>query len=68
MQDNPTYVDVVGEVATFLETMAERARAAVPQLWLDPGIGFGKTVEHNLALLRTVTTSWRWRASTARAC
>ena len=52
MQDSPTYVDVVSEVARFLETMAERAREAnVPQLWLDPGIGFGKTVEHNLALL-----------------
>jgi dihydropteroate synthase len=52
MQDRPTYVDVVSEVARFLETMARRAREAnVPQLWLDPGIGFGKTVEHNLALL-----------------
>ena len=52
MQDSPTYVDVVSEVLSFLETMARRAREAnVPQLWLDPGIGFGKTTEHNLALL-----------------
>jgi dihydropteroate synthase len=52
MQDSPTYVDVVREVSGFLETVAQRARAAnVTQLWLDPGIGFGKTTEHNLALL-----------------
>jgi dihydropteroate synthase len=52
MQDNPTYTDVVGEIADFLARVAEEARrAGVGQLWLDPGIGFGKTVEHNVALL-----------------
>ena len=52
MQDRPSYVDVVGEVCGFLRAAALRARAAgVTRLWLDPGIGFGKTVEHNLALL-----------------
>lgn len=52
MQDHPSYVDVVEEVGAFLADVAGRARAAgVPELWLDPGIGFGKTVEHNLALL-----------------
>lgn len=52
MQDAPQYDDVVGEVFAFLEGLALRARASgVRQLWLDPGIGFGKTVEHNLALL-----------------
>jgi dihydropteroate synthase len=52
MQDHPTYVDVVGEVSDFLEDVAQRAREAkVGRLWLDPGIGFGKTTEHNLALL-----------------
>jgi len=55
MQANPTYDDVVGEVASFLANAARRAVAcAVPSLWLDPGIGFGKTVEHNLALLAHV--------------
>jgi dihydropteroate synthase len=54
MQDDPRYDDVVGEVESFL---AERAEAAVAagvareRIALDPGIGFGKTVEHNLALL-----------------
>jgi len=52
MQLNPTYVDVVAEVVEFLRDAAQRARAAnVSPLWLDPGIGFGKTVEHNLSLL-----------------
>jgi dihydropteroate synthase len=53
MQDAPRYDDVVGEVATFLQDRAERARAAgVPEVWVDPGIGFGKAVGHNLELLR----------------
>jgi dihydropteroate synthase len=52
MQLDPVYGDVVAEVAEFLRAAARRALAAnVSPLWLDPGIGFGKTVEHNLALL-----------------
>ncbi len=52
MQNNPTYDNVVAEVLAFLRLAAERAKAAgVARLWLDPGIGFGKTVEHNLLLL-----------------
>src|SRR5918911_3772530 len=54
MQKNPRYEDVVGEVRDFLGRRAERAvRAGVDEenIVLDPGIGFGKTVEHNLALL-----------------
>src|ERR1019366_2336497 len=52
MQDRPTYEDVVVEVGEFLCRVAERARrVGVVQLWLDPGIGYGKTVAHNLALL-----------------
>jgi dihydropteroate synthase len=52
MQENPTYDDVVNEVSAFLADVAARARrAGVRELWLDPGIGFGKTTEHNLALL-----------------
>lgn len=54
MQDDPTYDDVVSEVAWFL---AERCNATIaagvsPEaIVIDPGIGFGKTIEHNLALL-----------------
>ena len=52
MQANPTYGDVVGEISEFLSEIAQRARrAGVAKLWLDPGIGFGKTVEHNVTLL-----------------
>jgi dihydropteroate synthase len=55
MQLNPTYDDVVGEIAEFLADVATRAeRAGVTQLWLDPGIGFGKTTEHNVALVAHV--------------
>jgi dihydropteroate synthase len=53
MQDEPAYADVVSEVTRFLVERAERALAAgVPEVWIDPGIGFGKTSEHNLSLLR----------------
>ena len=52
MQVDPHYEDVVAEVLDFLDALAGRARAAgVGELWLDPGIGFGKTTAHNLALL-----------------
>jgi dihydropteroate synthase len=55
MQDAPRYVDVVSEVCAFLEARAEAAMAAGvrrERIWLDPGIGFGKRLEHNLQLLR----------------
>jgi dihydropteroate synthase len=55
MQEDPRYEDVVSEVKAFLEERLAFAEAeGVPEdrVWLDPGIGFGKTVEHNLELLR----------------
>ena len=52
MQDDPRYGDVVGEVLHHLVAVAEAAIAAgVPEVWIDPGIGFGKTAAHNLTLL-----------------
>jgi dihydropteroate synthase len=54
MQDAPHYDDVVGEVVAFLEramTATVAAGVREEQILLDPGIGFGKTVEHNLLLL-----------------
>ncbi|GHF65649.1 dihydropteroate synthase [Deinococcus metalli] len=55
MQVSPRYDDVVGEVSDFLTTRAGEVLAAgVPGVLLDPGIGFGKTLEHNLALLRAL--------------
>ena len=53
MQRDPRYDDVVAEVEAFLAERAERAVAAgVREVWVDPGIGFGKTAGHNLTLLR----------------
>jgi dihydropteroate synthase len=53
MQASPRYDDVVGEVRGFLVERARAAReAGVEEVWIDPGIGFGKTLDHNLALLR----------------
>jgi dihydropteroate synthase len=49
MQADPRYRDVVAEVHGFL---LDRAATGVTEIWLDPGIGFGKTKEHNLTLLR----------------
>ena len=54
MQLNPHYDDVVGEIKAFLEERMSYAIAhgiAADRILLDPGIGFGKTVEHNLELL-----------------
>ena len=55
MQADPRYDDVVSDVKAFLEErLAFAVGEGVPEgrVWLDPGIGFGKTVEHNLELLR----------------
>jgi dihydropteroate synthase len=54
MQADPRYDDVVSEVRAFLEErLAFAVAEGVPEehVWLDPGIGFGKTVDHNLTLL-----------------
>lgn len=55
MQKAPRYDDVVGEVAAFLKTRAEACLGVglnADQICLDPGIGFGKTLAHNLSLLK----------------
>ena len=55
MQRAPRYADVAGEVAAFLEerlTVAVAAGVAEERICLDPGIGFGKTTEQNLELVR----------------
>ncbi len=55
MQEDPRYDDVVDDVKAFLAERVEVALAAGVEerrIWLDPGIGFGKTLSHNLELLR----------------
>jgi dihydropteroate synthase len=57
MQNDPHYVDVVAEVHEYLRERVEAALFAgivAEQLAVDPGIGFGKTLEHNVALLRSL--------------
>lgn len=55
MQADPSYEDVVDDVKAFLAerlAVAVAAGVAEERIWLDPGIGFGKTLDHNLELLR----------------
>jgi dihydropteroate synthase len=55
MQEDPRYDDVVADVKAFLDERMRFATAAgvrEDRIWLDPGIGFGKTLQHNLELLR----------------
>lgn len=57
MQDNPQYVDVVDEVKQYLISRAERCITAgvrVENIVIDPGFGFGKTLENNLCLLKEI--------------
>ena len=63
MQDEPRYDDLVAEVRDFLVGRAERAAdLGVSEVWIDPGIGFGKDTAHNLELLaridELVATGW----------
>jgi len=63
MQAQPVYDDVVGEVSTFFGDRLARLQAAgvnAEQVVLDPGLGFGKTAEHNLQLLAAVRSFTIW--------
>jgi dihydropteroate synthase len=73
MQDNPTYGDVVKEVLEFLlerAKVAEKLGISKDKIFIDPGIGFGKTLEHNLLLLKNinqfVATGYRVLVGTSR--
>jgi dihydropteroate synthase len=71
MQREPRYHDVVGEVRDFLVEQAEQAAAAgVEEIWIDPGFGFGKSLDHNLQLLAhldtLVATGWPVAVGTSR--
>lgn len=63
MQNNPSYVDVVDEVIDFFDQrLRVLTRAGVPEenIVLDPGIGFGKNLEHNLEILRNIEAFGRF--------
>lgn len=71
MQQHAHYDDVVAQVTAYLVQRAEAARkAGVGEVWIDPGIGFGKTARHNLLLLRhvdrLVATGWPVVVGTSR--
>jgi dihydropteroate synthase len=73
MQIEPKYDDVVGEVRQFLLERAERAEQfgiLKERIFIDPGIGFGKTLEHNILLLRNIdkfiATGYRVLVGTSR--
>lgn len=73
MQVEPEYKDVVAEVLDFLISRAKHAQKigiAKEKIFIDPGIGFGKTLEHNLELLRNidrfVTSGYRVVIGTSR--
>lgn len=73
MQQEPKYDDVVSEVLEFLLGRAKKAESfgiAREKIFIDPGIGFGKTVEHNLQLLRNldrfVSSGYRVLVGTSR--
>jgi dihydropteroate synthase len=53
MQDKPVYDNVVEEVRAFFdEKRKDLIERELPRIWIDPGIGFGKSLEHNLDLMR----------------
>jgi dihydropteroate synthase len=57
MQENPTYQDVIEELKTFFQQQITTAqRAGIKQVIIDPGIGFGKTLQHNLEILRHLSS------------
>ena len=73
MQADPTYGDVVAEVLEYLQDRAKFAKecgVAKEHIFIDPGIGFGKTLEHNMELLgnidRFVTSGYRVLLGTSR--
>ncbi|MCW3123674.1 MAG: Dihydropteroate synthase [Flavipsychrobacter sp.] len=57
MQADPQYGDVVAEVKQYLSEVCDRCKeAGISEVIIDPGFGFGKTVQHNFALLRSLET------------
>jgi dihydropteroate synthase len=57
MQQKPIYQDVLGEIKSFFQKQIATAhKSRIQQIIIDPGIGFGKTVEHNLQILKHLET------------
>ena len=55
MQDQPSYMNPFSEIRSFFENKKEQLQSLnLPRVWIDPGIGFGKTLSHNLELMRNL--------------
>ena len=55
MQDKPSYINPVSEIRSFFDRKKELLQSLnLPRVWIDPGIGFGKTLSHNLELLKNL--------------
>ena len=55
MQDQPSYMNPFSEIRSFFENKKEQLQSLnLPRVWVDPGIGFGKTLSHNLELMRNL--------------
>ena len=55
MQDQPSYMNSVAEIREFFDQKKEQIKElGLPRLWVDPGIGFGKTLTHNLEIMRSI--------------
>ena len=56
MQEKPVYENLIEEICTYLQEGVDRAKkAGIRQIFVDPGIGFGKTLEHNLTVLKKLS-------------
>ena len=56
MQEKPAYDDVVREIKAFFEEKRnDLMERKLPRIWIDPGIGFGKSLAHNLELMRNLS-------------
>ena len=57
MQDQPFYMNPVTDIREFFDQKKEQIKElGLPRLWVDPGIGFGKTLTHNLEIMRNIHT------------
>lgn len=55
MQEQPSYMNTVTEIREFFDQKKEQIKElGLPRLWVDPGIGFGKTLTHNLEIMRNI--------------
>ena len=56
MQDEPIYENVLNEIRTFFDQKKdELLQLGLPRIWMDPGIGFGKTLEHNMKIMKNLS-------------